>query len=110
MGVFPLCVPYVNKVIKNLFSHFGRFVYVKLKLNPLFGSRDHLYCVLVDTMLNYFKQNGKAPPSRRSMDMKCSPFSEFDVADGPTYTSLLVGMPNFNRKSLLIQFFISAIY
>jgi hypothetical protein len=110
MGVFPLCVPYVNKVIKNLFSHFGRFVYVKLKLYPLFGSRDHLYCDLVDTMLNYIKQNGKASPSRRSLYLQCSPFFEFEVADGGTYTSLLVGMPNFNRKSLLIQLFISAIY
>lgn len=26
MGVFPLCVPYVNKVIRNLFTHFGRYV------------------------------------------------------------------------------------
>ena len=105
MGVFPLCVPYVNKVIRNLFTHFGRYVYVKLKLYTLFGERGCLYCGLADTLLNYINQKGQMPPSGRSLKNQWW-LCYIEITASRTYTSLLVGMPNFNRKSVLIPFFI----
>jgi hypothetical protein len=94
MGVFPLCVPYVTKVIKNLFSHFGRFVYVKLKLYPLFGSLLHLYCG-AETSLNYIN-HGIGTASRWSVDSQCS----LILSDSLCVRNLLAPMSNFNRKSL----------
>jgi hypothetical protein len=108
MAVFPLCVPYVHHVIKNLFSHIGRFVYVNFSLKlsniPLFGSLGHLYSGQAETLLNYINQQNGATPSRWSCVNQCSPFPDFDVPDFLIHTSLLAAMSNFNRKRINYHF------